>query len=36
MSMAQMITTTIFAAMCVVCTVILAKDIKALTEEMSK
>ena len=27
--MAQIITTTIFAALCVVCTVILAKDIKA-------
>ena len=35
MSMAQIITTTIFAAMCVVCTVILAKDIKALVEEMN-
>lgn len=33
--MAQIITTAIFVALCVVCTVILAKDIKTLAEEMS-
>lgn len=33
--MAQIITTAIFAALCVVGTIILAKDIKALAEEMS-
>lgn len=33
--MAQIITTTILAALCVVCTVILEKDIKELAEEMS-
>ena len=33
--MAQIITTAVLAVMCVVCTVILAKDIQAIAEEMS-
>ena len=33
--MTQVIITVVLAALCVVCTVIVAKDIKAIAEEMS-
>jgi hypothetical protein len=33
--MAQIIITIVLAVLCVVCTVIIAKDIKAIAEEMS-